>query len=172
MSRTSPESRFRLGRCRTGLGLFARVPLRAGARLIEYTGARITGEEADRRGGRYLFHVDATHAIDATGREHLARYINHACRPNCEARTVGRRIFIYARRHIEAGEELTYHYGAVYFRVFIKPMGCRCATCLRRTERVAIRTPAAKARLVQPPPAPRVAGSGRRAAPAGAGKAR
>lgn len=63
MSRTSPESRFRLGRCRTGLGLFARVPMRAGARLIEYTGERISGEEADRRGGRYLFHVDATHAI-------------------------------------------------------------------------------------------------------------
>lgn len=137
MSRTPPEPRFRLGRSPTGLGLFARVPLRAGARVIEYTGERISGEEADRRGGRYLFHVDAGHAIDAAGREHLARYINHACRPNCEARVVGRRIFIYARRAIAPGEELTYNYGRVYFRAFIEPAGCRCRTCTRRAERAA-----------------------------------
>ena len=132
MSTPSPESRFRIGRCRSGLGLFARVPLRAGQRVIEYTGERISTEEADRRGGRYLFHVDDKRTIDATGRDNLARYINHACRPNCEARTVGRRIVIYARRAIEPGEELTYHYGAVYFRAFIEPAGCRCATCIRR----------------------------------------
>ncbi len=137
MTRTQPDSRFRLGRSATGLGLFARVPFRTGDRVIEYTGERISGEEADRRGGRYLFHVDAGHAIDATGREHLARYINHACRPNCEARAVGRRIFIYAKRAIAAGEELTYHYGAIYFRAFIAPAGCRCGTCTRRAERAA-----------------------------------
>ncbi len=128
---------MRLGRCATGLGLFARVPFRAGDRVIEYTGDRISGEEADRRGGRYLFHVDADRAIDATGREHLARYVNHACRPNCEARAVGRRIFIYAKRAIEPGDELTYHYGRVYFRAFIAPAGCRCRTCTRRAERAA-----------------------------------
>ncbi len=137
MSRTKPDPRFRLGRSASGLGLFARVCFRAGERVIEYTGERISGEEADRRGGRYLFHVDAAHAIDATGRENLARYINHACRPNCEARTVRRRIFIYARRAIEPGTELTYHYGRVYFRAFILPSGCRCTTCVRRASRVA-----------------------------------
>jgi hypothetical protein len=166
MSTPSPESRFRLGRCRSGLGLFARVPLRAGQRVIEYTGERISTEEADRRGGRYLFHVDDKRTIDATGRDNLARYINHACRPNCEARTVGRRIVIYARRAIEPGEELTYHYGAVYFRAYIEPVGCRCATCIRRAARMAIIPPAATAPRPPPPPAPRVAGNGRRAAPA------
>ena len=139
MSRTAADPRFRLGRTRTGLGLFAAVPFSAGERVIEYTGERITTEEADRRGGRYLFHVDAGRAIDATGRENLARYINHACRPNCEARTVGRRIYIHARRAIDVDEELTYHYGRIYFRAFIEPAGCRCPTCLRRAERAAAR---------------------------------
>ena len=103
MARPSPASRFRVGRTRTGLGLFAVAGFAAGARVIEYTGERISIEEADRRGGRYLFHVDDRHAIDASGRENLARYINHACRPNCEARTVGRRIYIFARRDIRPG---------------------------------------------------------------------
>jgi hypothetical protein len=170
MNRVEPESRFRLGRCRTGLGLFARIAFPAGERLIEYTGERISTEEADRRGGRYLFHVNDSWAIDATGRDNLARYINHACRPNAEARVVGRRVFIYAKRAIEPGEEITYHYGRVYFRVFIEPNGCRCATCLRRAERAALRAATAP----PPPPlaAPRAAGSGRRAAPTRAGKDR
>jgi hypothetical protein len=166
------NAKFRLGRSRSGLGLFARVPLRAGARVIEYTGERISAEEADRRRGRYLFHIDAEHAIDARGREHLARYLNHACRPNCEARQVGRRIFIHARRAIEPGEELTYHYGRVYFRAFIAPVGCRCTTCARRAERAAIISPAATAPRPPQPAAPRAAGNGRPTAPARAGTAR
>ena len=124
--------KFRLGRGRAGLGLFANVGFAAGKRVIEYTGEHISAEEADRRRGRYLFHIDANHVLDARGREHLARYINHACRPNCEAREESGRIFIYAKRAIRSGEELTYHYGRVYFRAFIAPMGCRCATCAKR----------------------------------------
>jgi hypothetical protein len=167
--------KFRLGRSSSGLGLFASEPYRAGEHVIEYTGERISDGEADRRGGRYLFHVDAGHAIDASGREHLARYINHACRPNCEARALGGRIFIHAKRAIKSGEELTYHYGRDYFRAFIKPVGCRCTTCTRRVERGvagAIIRPATTAPRTPPPAAPRAAGNGRRAAPARAGRAR
>lgn len=131
------DPRFRLGRSEAGLGLFATVSFSAGARVIEYTGERITTAEADRRGGRYLFQVDARWAIDAKDRDNLARYINHACRPNCEARVMGKRIWIYAKRRIEPGEELTYHYGQIYFRTFIAPLGCRCAACRRRAERLA-----------------------------------
>jgi len=137
MSSIVGQGKFRLGRGRSGLGLFANVMFAAGERVIEYTGERISAEEADRRRGRYLFHIDAGHVLDARGREHLARYINHACRPNCEARVVGLRIFICARRAIAVGEELTLHYGRVYFRAFIAPVGCRCGTCLRRAERAA-----------------------------------
>jgi hypothetical protein len=124
--------RFRVGRTTAGLGLFAAMPFRQGARLIEYTGERITAAEANRRGGRYLFEIDAACTIDGKDRDNLARYINHACRPNCEPRVVRRRVFIYARRAIVAGEELTYNYGRIYFAAMIAPAGCRCATCLRR----------------------------------------
>jgi SET domain-containing protein len=39
-----------------------------------------------------------------------ARWINHSCNPNCEAIEEDDRIFIYAMRNIEAGEELLYDY--------------------------------------------------------------
>lgn len=167
------REKFRVGRGSAGLGLFAAVPFRAGERVIEYTGERITTEEADRRGGRYLFALSGGGAIDATGRENLGRYANHACRPNCRAEQLGRRIFLVARRNIRPGEEITYRYGAVYFRALIAPVGCRCASCRRRAERAEGVSPrAAKAPPPPPPPAPRGAGSGRRAAPAPAGRAR
>jgi len=39
-----------------------------------------------------------------------ARWINHCCEPNCEAIEEDDRIFIYAMRNIEPGEELFYDY--------------------------------------------------------------
>ncbi len=39
-----------------------------------------------------------------------ARFINHACDPNCESVIENRRVFIEAIRTIEPGEELTYDY--------------------------------------------------------------
>ncbi|CAH2599507.1 SET domain-containing protein [Rhodovastum atsumiense] len=165
---TDKTAKFRRGRTRAGLGLFATVPFARGSRVIEYTGEFITPDEADRRGGRYLFQVDERRVIDAKGRENLARYINHACRPNCEARQVGRRIFIFARRAIAPGEELTYHYGKVYFRAFIAPHGCRCASCMPPVipPRPATRPPP------PPPPVPRAAGNGRPAATPRGGRTR
>ena len=48
--------------------------------------------------------------IDIVG-GNAARWINHACQPNCEADEVEGRIFIKALRSIKPGEELTYDYG-------------------------------------------------------------
>jgi len=39
-----------------------------------------------------------------------ARWINHCCDPNCESLEEKSRIFIYALRDIEPGEELSYDY--------------------------------------------------------------
>ena len=39
-----------------------------------------------------------------------ARFVNHACDPNCESVIEDRRVFIEALRAIEPGEELTYDY--------------------------------------------------------------
>jgi hypothetical protein len=97
---------------------------------VEYTGNLLPSEEAYRKGGRYLFEVNSRWIIDGAGRENISRYINHSCRPNCEPRTRGMRVLIYARRNIDAGEELSYDYGKEYFDDLIKPKGCRCDHCL------------------------------------------
>ncbi len=123
---------YRVGRASAGLGLFASEPIKKGARIIEYTGERITNTEADRRGGQYLFEISSRTTIDGKGRENIARYINHACDPNCESRIERGRVFIYAIKRIEPGEELTYDYGEEFVREHIAPKGCRCRSCSTR----------------------------------------
>lgn len=122
-------------RSSAGLGLFAAEPIAKDQLIIEYTGERITEAEANRRGGKYLFEVTDNLTIDGKGRENTARYINHACKPNAEAEHDEEedRIYIRAKRNIKPGEEITYHYGKTYFAEYIKPHGCRCATCQART---------------------------------------
>ncbi len=119
-------------RSRAGLGLFTTVDLKRGGRIIEYTGEHITSEEADRRGGKYLFTLTKKTIIDGKGRENKARYTNHSCRPNCyaEINAAETRVFIFAKRAIKADEELNYNYGSEYFNDVIKPNGCRCLKCL------------------------------------------
>lgn len=123
-------------RSRSGLGLYATKNFQRGELVIEYTGELITEAEADRRGGKYLFELNDNWTIDGKGRENLARYLNHSCRPNCypELNDEETRIFIYAKRAIRVGEELTFHYGQDYFKRIIKPLGCRCEKCLIKTE--------------------------------------
>ena len=101
-----------------GKGAFATRPIKRGTRIIEYTGERISPEEADRRyddGGMgrhhtFLFSVDSKVCIDAAVDGNDARFINHSCAPNCEAVDERKRIYIEAIRDIVPGEELTYDY--------------------------------------------------------------
>jgi uncharacterized protein len=124
---------FAIRRTKTGLGLFALRPIEAGKRIIEYCGEIITNEEADRRGGRYLFELDEKRSIDGKSRSNIARYINHSCRPNAEGLTTGRRIWIWALRDIKAGEELTLNYGKEYLDAHIERCMCeKCATERKR----------------------------------------
>ncbi len=109
-----------------GLGLVSAVPFRRGARVIEYVGEIIDDAEADRRSNRYIFEVRKDVNIDGSARRNLARYVNHACRPNCEDRIVGNRVFYVAARAIKPGEELTVDYGKTYYDHYIAPYGCRC----------------------------------------------
>ena len=104
-----------------GRGVFALQPIPKGTRLMEYTGERISHEEADDRYGEehehsphtMLFAVDDETVIDATHHGSSARYINHSCGPNCEAIDEDGRIYIEALRDIRPGEELTYDYNLV-----------------------------------------------------------
>ena len=114
----------------SGLGLFALNPIPAGKRIIEYTGPLVSNEEVERRTtGKYFFGLNSKWTIDGTPRSNVARYINHSCRPNCEAILTKRRVWIWSRRAIKAGEELTYDYGKEYFEEHIKPVGCKCRKC-------------------------------------------
>jgi SET domain-containing protein len=113
----------------SGLGLFTTVPIKRDSFVIEYWGEMITNEESDRRGGKYLFDIENGTVIDGTTRKNRARYVNHSCRPNCEVRTRGKRVFIYAIKNIKPGDELSYDYGHEYWGEHIKPFGCRCAKC-------------------------------------------
>lgn len=114
-----------------GLGLCTLIPITKGTLIIEYTGEKITADEANCRGGQYLFEINDKYTIDGKGRNNLARYINHSCRPNCypEISEDEKHVYIYAKRAIKAGEELTYDYGKEFWKEYIKPKGCRCAKC-------------------------------------------
>lgn len=123
--------KFKVVRARkgAGLGLVTLAPFKKDDFVIEYTGEIISRDEADERGGKYLFDINSKWTIDGSPRENLARYINHSCKPNCESDVIGKKVKIYALRNIKEGEELTYDYGEEYFDEFIKPHGCKCDKC-------------------------------------------
>jgi SET domain-containing protein len=101
-----------------GRGVFAARRIRKGTRIIEYIGERVSHAEADRRyedrpeddNHTFLFIVDARTVIDAGVGGNAARYINHACAPNCETVIEKGRVFIQALRTIQPSEELSYDY--------------------------------------------------------------
>jgi uncharacterized protein len=119
----------------TGLGLFTLKRIPARRRVVEYVGTVITNEEADRKGGKYLFSLDDKYSLDGSQRSNIARYLNHSCAPNAEAFIMGKKVWIYSKRVIEAGEQITIDYGEPYFDEHIRPKGCRCEECAARGDR-------------------------------------
>jgi len=101
-----------------GVGVFARRPIAAGTRIIEYAGEVISEREGDARYDdlamarhhTYLMALDDGRCIDAGVGGNEARFINHSCEPNCESVEEDGRVWIEAIRPIAAGEELTYDY--------------------------------------------------------------
>jgi len=130
------EALFRVGRSRTGLGLFAVAPIKKRTLVVEYSGERISTKEAQAReqryGSRYMFEINARWTIDGSCRSNLARYVNHSCRPNTEAELIRGRMMYRAIRPIAAGEEITLDYGEEYFDLFIAKRGCKCVACDER----------------------------------------
>lgn len=121
-----------------GKGVFALQPIAVGSTIIEYKGQVITWTEALRRhphdpadpNHTFFFHLDDDHVIDAGVGGNAARWINHACDPNCEADEVDGRVFIKALRRVRPGEELFYDYGLViderYTPKLKREYACRC----------------------------------------------
>src|SRR6476620_9507079 len=123
---------FRLGRSRTGLGLFATAPIKRRAFIVEYKGRKLTTAQADvleARGNRYLYEINSRWTIDGTTRRNLGRYANHSCRPNAESHRIGHKVILRAIKIIKPGDEITYSYGRDYFINVIMPRGCKCDKC-------------------------------------------
>ncbi len=133
-----PARPFRIGRARTGLGLFATRLIKKRTRIAEYKGPILDSEAADkaeRRGNRYLYEVSKNRTIDGTPRGNIARYANHSCNPNAELITWRGRVFIKSTRDIKPGEEIVYDYGTDYLKNVIGRANCQCSRCRRRRAR-------------------------------------
>jgi SET domain-containing protein len=123
-----------------GNGVFATRKIEAGERIIEYTGERIDWPEALRRteaskgpvNHTFYFSLDDGNVIDGGSHGNDARWINHACEPNCEAYEEDGRVFIHALMDIEPGQELNYNYALVYeprhTAAVKRQFECRCGT--------------------------------------------
>ena len=104
-----------------GQGVFATRHLAAGERLIEYVGEIISMAEAIARHPHdetnpdhtFYFHLDDGRVIDALHGGNSARWINHCCTPNCKPEVIDGRVFIKAKKRIQAGAELNYDYGLI-----------------------------------------------------------
>jgi SET domain-containing protein len=130
---------FRLGRSRTGLGIFATRLIKRRVRIAEYKGPRLSHDEAvkaESRGNRYLFEINSRWTVDGKARSNIARYFNHSCNPNADVTIRNGRIFVYTLRQIKPGEEIVYDYGRDYLKNVIGLANCRCSRCRkRRTKR-------------------------------------
>jgi hypothetical protein len=129
------KKRYAVKRSATGLGLFAVEPIPARRRVIEYVGPLIANEVVEKSRGKYYFGVNTKWSIDGRARSNTARYINHSCQPNAEAFISGRRVWVWSKRNIRVGEEITIDYGREYFDDHIKPKGCKCNACRKEPKR-------------------------------------
>jgi uncharacterized protein len=136
MPAISPQKPYRIGRSRTGLGLFATRPIKKGTKIIRYFGPLLDcrKKKDDAIENKYLFELNGRWTIDGSVRENIARYINHACKPNAESdvRPRKRKVFIRAIKNIEPDEEISYDYGTDYFKAYLKPIGCKCDACEKK----------------------------------------
>jgi uncharacterized protein len=111
-------------------GCYTLVPIPEGTHIVEYTGERITPDEADERyehrEDTYLFGLDdERYVIDGDG---VAAFINHCCDPNSESDEIDGHVWIIALRDIAAGEELTYDY-CLFDGDDESPCSCGASSC-------------------------------------------
>src|ERR1700712_252211 len=142
---------YRVGRSRTGLGLFATRPIKKGAKIVRYIGPLLDSrnKKHDAIENKYLFELSGRWTIDGSVRKNIARYINHACKPNAESdvKPRKRKVVIRAIKNIEPGEEINYDYGTDYFKAYLKPIGCKCAACEKKRKKKRAEARAEKLRL-------------------------
>lgn len=114
--------------------MFATQTIPKNRRIIDYAGEKISNQVSLDRERRYLerghiwcFKLTTRTVIDAAVGGNIARFVNHACRPNCYIEIAKGTIWIRAARTIRRGEELTYDYrteGEALLRCRCRP-GCQ-----------------------------------------------
>jgi hypothetical protein len=147
----SPKKPYRVGRSRTGLGLFATRKIKKGTKIIRYFGPLLDSKKKkdDAIENKYLFELNNRWTIDGSVRKNIARYINHGCKPNAESdvKPRKRKVFIRAIKNIEPGEEINYDYGTDYFKAYLKPIGCKCDACEKKRKKKRAEARAERLRL-------------------------
>ncbi|OLL22465.1 Histone-lysine N-methyltransferase, H3 lysine-36 specific [Neolecta irregularis DAH-3] len=126
-----------------GHGLRTNSDLPKGLFIYEYVGDVIHDKEFRRRMIRYdeegikhfyFMMLQKGEFIDATRRGGLGRFINHSCSPNCyvDKWVVGTklRMGIFAKRNIQAGEELTFDYNVDRYGAQAQPCYCGEPDCI------------------------------------------
>lgn len=140
-----------------GRGVFAARDIPEGTRILNYAGRRLTPAQADARWPvdpddpyhTFYFALSSGVVIDGGQRGNDARWINHSCGPNCEARENAdeTRVAIYALVDIVAGTELVYDYGLVteerMTRTLKDHYRCLCGAPTCRGTMLALKKPTA-----------------------------
>src|SRR5512142_528731 len=151
MPAISSKQPYRIGRSRTGLGLFATKPIKKGTKIIRYFGPLLDCKKKkdDAIENKYLFELNDRWTIDGSVRKNIARYINHSCKPNAESdvKPRKRKVVIRAIKNIEPGEEINYDYGTDYFKAYLKPIGCKCDACEKKRKKKRAEARAERLRL-------------------------
>src|SRR3546814_11411225 len=108
-----------------GNGVFASEANEKGERIVRYKGTLRSHDEVDEEygdedenGHTFLFTLNDDYVIDANAGGNIARWINHSCKPNCEAVIAENpkakhnkdKVFNEAIPPIKPGEEVTYNY--------------------------------------------------------------
>lgn len=112
----------------SGKGLFTKVFIPKGTRIIEYKGKITSWKDADHQDGAnsYIYFVTKNHVIDGfPHKKEKARYINDArgltrvkgIRNNSEYVEEGHRIYVESIRDIPEGSEILVDYGKEYWDV-------------------------------------------------------
>ncbi len=110
----SSRKPYRIGRSKTGLGLFATRTIEKGTDIVRYFGPMLDSRNKKHEAidNKYLFEINGRWTIDGSVRRNIARYINHSCRPNAESDVNSRKrtVMIRAIKTIHPGEEINYDY--------------------------------------------------------------